>query len=331
MKLVGVLSNPKSTRNAASMQPVRDVIDQSTGVFHYEIANIEDVPAALQHFARYGVELLVINGGDGTIQAVFSALLNSNPFAVTPPIVILPAGKTNMIAMDLGAMRPKPARYLRQLLAWRNEGDLTARLTVRHILKIEGLTPAPIYGMFLGTAGIVAGIEYCRRWVYPLGLPNFLSHPLAVVALLVRTLGQALTRRGGGAEDLLVISMDGKGKTMGRYFIVIASTLDRLILGFRPFADWGAGGVRFFATENTPSIILRGLWLVITGRLRRRQATGVTSRRAHTVRMKLSAPVTVDGEMYHPPQGREVVITADNALQFLSFAPLPKPSKTAAP
>lgn len=325
MKLVGVLSNPKSTRNAASMQPMRDVVNQSTGIFHYEIAGIGDVSAVLHHFARYGVELLVINGGDGTIQAVFSALLNEKPFANTPPVVILPAGKTNMIAMDLGAMRPKPARYLRQLLAWRNEGDLKTRLTVRHILKIEGLEPSrAIYGMFLGTAGIVAGIEYCRRWVYPLGLPNFLSHPLTIAALFVRTLGQAMIQRprtDGGADDLLVVSMDGKGKTMGRYFIVIASTLNRLILGFRPFADVGAGGVRFFAAENTPGIILRALGLVITGRLRRRQVSGVTSRRAQTVRLKLSAPVTVDGEMYHPPPGREVVITADNALRFLSFAP----------
>lgn len=322
MKLIGVLSNPKSTRNSASMHPVREVVEGSSGIFHYEIGGIEDVPLALRQFADYGVELVVINGGDGTIQAAFSTLLNDQPFKVMPPVVILPAGKTNMIAMDLGARRPKPAEYLRQLLEWRRDGRIRQQLVRRHVLKIEGIDRArPIYGMFLGTAGIVAGIEYCRRWVYPLGLPNFLSHPLAVAALICRTLWRGAVQRAPEPDELLQISVDGKGKVMGRYFIVIASTLDRLIMGFRPFTDSGAGGVRFFAAEDTPSIILRALALVIRGKLKDRHVAGVTVRNAQMVRMRLSAPVTVDGELYTLPPGREVTVSADHALTFLSFAP----------
>jgi hypothetical protein len=40
----------------------------------------------------------------------------------------------------------------------------------------------PVLGMFLGGAGLADIMLYCRNKIYPLGLPNWLSHALAAMA-----------------------------------------------------------------------------------------------------------------------------------------------------
>src|SRR4029079_385626 len=44
----------------------------------------------------------------------------------------------------------------------------------------------PVIGMFLGGAGLADSMLYCRDKIYPLGLPNGLSHALTAIAVLVR-------------------------------------------------------------------------------------------------------------------------------------------------
>ena len=47
---------------------------------------------------------IVINGGDGTVQATLTEIHNGGAFGDdAPPVAVLPNGKTNLIALDLGA------------------------------------------------------------------------------------------------------------------------------------------------------------------------------------------------------------------------------------
>ena len=54
--------------------------------------------------ARVKPKVLVINGGDGTVQAALTELYHGGHFGDNPPpVAVLPNGKTNLIAHDLGA------------------------------------------------------------------------------------------------------------------------------------------------------------------------------------------------------------------------------------
>lgn len=321
MSLVAVLTNPKSTRNLSKLEKVRAVIEGYNGVFHFEINDVADIPHALERFAQYGAELLVINGGDGTIQATFSAMVNGTPFKKAPPIAILPAGRTNMIAEDLGAASPRPHVYLRKILEMAAKNDIGAHTVERHLLKVEGIPgQPPLYGMFLGTAGIVEGIKMCRRRIYPLGLPNLIAHTLAAAMVTLGTLTGGMGM--GGRPSPIQVHLDNRGMVMGRYSIVIATTLDRLILGFRPSGREGVGPVKYLSVENGGMTLLRSLWLAVTGRLQSRTTAGLTSRNARTVRMRLDSPVTLDGELYEAVGGREIVLSSDEKLSFLDFGSL---------
>ena len=70
-----------------------------------------------------GPKVLAINGGDGTVQAALTELHNGGHFGdEPPPVAVLPSGKTNLIALDLGA-HGDPIEALERLIALA-QGDL---------------------------------------------------------------------------------------------------------------------------------------------------------------------------------------------------------------
>lgn len=322
MTLVGVLTNPGSTRNLEQgLERTRDVIEEFNGVFHFEIADIGDISLALKRFAEYGAEVVAVNGGDGTIREVFSALLNESPFPRPPLIALLPAGKTNMMAEDFGAFGAKPHVYLRRLLELCRDGGVGENIQERHILRIMGVSgPDPLYGMFFGAAGIVQGIHFCRQRVYPMGLPNVISHSLAVMSFLFGTVFGGIGGRSPFRTEPVHVYIDKRGMVMGRYFVVTVTTLERFILGLRPFGREGSGPIKFLSVEDAPMTILKALRMTLTGSIRRRTAVGITARNAQSVRLRLSSAITVDGELYEVPPHHEIRISGEDKLRFVSFA-----------
>lgn len=320
MNLVGVLSNPASTRNREGLTELRETVDAFNGVFHFEIASIDEVSLALQRFAERGVDIIAVNGGDGTIQAVFTCLLTERPFAHIPPIAVLPAGKTNMIAEDLGALQPRPSVYLRELLAVIRDRELSNHMAKRHILRVTGVPGQPdLYGMFFGTAGIVKGIELCRRIVYPLGLPNAVSHPLAITIMLFGTIFGGLIGRSPLATSPLTLrEPDGTART-GQFFVVTLTTLDRLILGLRPVGTVGHGALRLLSVAQRPLAVLKGFWQSLWGNIRHEPDKGITSQCVEALELELSCPITLDGELYEFPEQTTIEVSAAEELTFITF------------
>ena len=94
---VGVIYNPRSHRNLGA--------DFDCGLCpHVHIAQPRErgqLPLALTEFAERGIDLLVINGGDGTVRDVLTcgqAIFGDD----WPAIAVLPKGKTNALTVDLG-------------------------------------------------------------------------------------------------------------------------------------------------------------------------------------------------------------------------------------
>ncbi len=101
---VGVVRNPMSHANIGRSEP--DTADASTtdAVLLVEPATPEALEQDLQAFAQCGVKMLVIDGGDGTIRDVLSRAATIFGDAM-PLIALIPSGKTNVLAIDLGVPR----------------------------------------------------------------------------------------------------------------------------------------------------------------------------------------------------------------------------------
>ncbi len=84
---------------------------------------------------------------------------------------MLPSGKTNLIALDLGA-RGDPIATLERLIELARSDDLARYTVARELIALRrpGAEDRPVIGMFLGGAGLADTMLYCRHKIYPLGL-----------------------------------------------------------------------------------------------------------------------------------------------------------------
>ena len=173
MANVALLSNPNSTGNRAILPEVRAYCAETADVFHYEVDHVDEIAKALETIARVKPKVLVINGGDGTVQAALTELHQGGYFGETPPpVAVLPNGKTNLIALDLGA-EGNPLKALERIVEMAKH-DLHEHLVDRELIALSDgeKDSRVVLGMFLGGAGLSEFILYCRHKIYPLGLPN---------------------------------------------------------------------------------------------------------------------------------------------------------------
>ncbi len=316
--LVAVVSNPLSTTNNERLEYVRQVVAESANVVHFELQGIETVEEALDFFAKASPSILVINGGDGTIGAVLAAILKRSPFSIVPPIAFLPGGKTNMTAADLG-FKGKPEKVLRQILKVARAGALADRVVRRRLIELDMGDGSPVkVGTFFGTAGIVKTIDWCRTYAYSKGLPNWLAHLYAASRVIMSAFGRnqnnSLMR-----SDAMKIQVVGGGHLDGRFAAVVCTTLDRLLLGLRPYGQEGKGGLRFSAVELGGGNVWRALKGLISGRYGKKSIEGTHVRCADEIRISGTDPVTLDGEIYHPQEGQDIILKGNKSLTFLSL------------
>lgn len=315
--MVALVSNPESSANLEHMDRVRALVRKSANLVHFELKSITDIEDALGLFARATPTLLVINGGDGTIGAVLSALIRNNPFKVIPPIAILPGGKTNMTAADLG-FKGSPEAVLKTLLKLVRTGRVSDHLSSRSLIELDlGDGSATRVGTFVGGAGIVPAIHWCREKAYASGYPNVVSHALAFFKLVRMVFAVGKNFERGGVVSDMTLKVRGTARWDGRYCIFVASTLDSVMMGIRPFGTVGAGRLQYSLIDADRRSLLRAIRGLITGTYGKGNVKGVTAGRGNTLELKTDAALTLDGEILTPVAGKPVILRSGKSLTFV--------------
>src|SRR5690606_18878524 len=155
MALVALLSNPRSTGNQSLLPRVRRFCAEEEDIFHYEVEQDGQIGAALRTIVRVRPKVLVVNGGDGTVQAALTELYHGGHFGdAPPPVAVLPNGKTNLIAHDLGATGDQIAALEKVLALART--DMAPNIVSRELIALSDGAEGgrPVLGMFLGGAGL---------------------------------------------------------------------------------------------------------------------------------------------------------------------------------
>ncbi|MEK0084889.1 diacylglycerol kinase family protein [Benzoatithermus flavus] len=272
----------------------------------------------LADLARREVRLIAVDGGDGTLQALLTALLASPVFPALPALAVLPGGSTNMTAAALGAGPRRPATLAR-LCALARTGRLEPYLRHHPVLKVERAPNRPAErGLFLGAAGICGAIRLCARRFHRHGLRGEWSS----LATLLSVLGRLVFRGTTGLDgETIAITADGETKAHRPCSFALATTLDRLVLGSRPFWNVGDRPIRVTAVAHPAPDLARHAWSLLCGRGARLPAETYHSRGAFRVELALERPFTIDGEFFAPVPGRPVVITAAETVPFLRLPP----------
>jgi Diacylglycerol kinase catalytic domain len=319
--LVALLSNPHSTGNRSSLPDVRSFCDRNRDIFHYEVEEAGQIARALEMIARVKPKVLVINGGDGTVQTALTELYHGGHFDGTPPpVAVLPNGKTNLIALDLG-VEGDPLIALASILELAR-GDLTPHIVARELISLtDGSENAkPVLGMFLGGAGLAEAILYCRHKIYPLGLPNGLSHFIAAIAALMSAIfglkADFLPRR----TESIRISLLRDGEIKGRFSVLIVTTLEKLLLGGRVDSD-DAGRLKLMAVDNRPWVMLRMMFASLRGLLGKNPLEGVHITNGDIIRIDGGrSSVILDGEVFEADNERPIILRSTAPVPFLKLA-----------
>ena len=324
MALVALLSNPRSTGNRSLLPRIRSFCAANADIFHYEVETIEQIGPALRTIARVAPRILVINGGDGTVQATLTELHHGGHFGNSPPLVaVLPNGKTNLIALDLGASGD-PIEALERVMAIAREGIEGNHRVERELISLSDGDPAarPVLGMFLGGAGLADSMLYCRHKIYPLGLPNGLSHVLTAFAVLLSLIFGLRLAFLPPRPSPVKVSLMRQGEIAGSFSLLIVTTLQRMLLGSTTSGGQSRlGALQLMLVDQSPMALLRALFAGFSGKLGRSALIGVHVERGDEIRIEGErSSVILDGEIFQAKAGHPIVLTHTAPLPFLRLA-----------
>ncbi|HEV2596502.1 MAG TPA: diacylglycerol kinase family protein [Sphingomicrobium sp.] len=320
---IALLSNPKSTGNIAQLPRIRAYCADHPEIFHYEVEQATQIGEAMISIAHIRPRILVINGGDGTVQAVLTELRNGHHFGDTPPpVAVLPSGKTNLIALDLGA-RGDPVEALERLLDLAREDDLGAHTVPRELIELRqsGADDRPVIGMFLGGAGLADTMLYCRDKIYPLGLPNGIAHGITAFALLMKLLLPMRASFLPPDPQPLSVSLKERGNNIsGRFSLLAVTTLEKLLLSSE-LAGRRSGSLKLLAVDERPFSILRGFAASIVGKLGNQKVRGVHFEEADEITIEGdNSHVILDGETFLAEVGMPISLKLARPLSFVRLA-----------
>jgi diacylglycerol kinase (ATP) len=296
---VGVIYNPRSHRNLGA--------DFDCGLCpHVHIAQPRaraQLPEALSEFAAKGIDLLVINGGDGTVRDVLTcgqAIFGDD----WPAIAVLPKGKTNALTVDLGI----PDDWsLQDAIDALDAGTRTLRRPIA-VSSIEEPGKVPtvsrVAGFIMG-AGAFTKATQAGQSAHKLGAFDGMVVAVTGTWALLQSLfaGRgnawrkgARMRIGLGTADA-PMAHSGRGDPEMRQ-LLFASTLERLPAGIRPFGALRSG-LKLVAVDQISRRTTALVPLVLLGKLRGGlRERGIHQLAASQFSLSIDDQFILDGEAF---------------------------------
>lgn len=261
--LVGIIRNPRSHLNKGS-----DPEDPNQPHLLMQTPrNREELRKTLADFAARKVSYLVISGGDGTLRDVLTC--GHDAFGDNwPEVILLPRGKTNAMAVDLGL--PHAWNVLDAFAAARAGKRLVRQPMV---IRSRDVTTVSVLGFVLGAGAFAIGTE--------LGQEAHRRGAFQSFAVGVTILWSALQAMFGGRGNRwrepvgMTLWIEPKGTELphgphgrpGRRFIFLASSLDTFPLGIKPFGRIAREGLRYVLIDTALRRVLLCLpYMLLTGR-----------------------------------------------------------------
>jgi hypothetical protein len=235
---------------------------------------------------------------------------------------VLPNGKTNLIALDLGA-EGDPIEALERVLELARSG-LDTHVVRRELISLSdgSATGKPVLGMFLGGAGLADTMLFCRHKIYPLGLPNWLAHVLTVFAALAAIVFGIRAAFLPPRPNKVKVSVIRSGQLQGRFAVLMVTTLERLLLKSQVRSDGQhSGAMQLLMVEQRPAAAVRVVLAALFGRLGRNRLGGVHIERTDEIRIEGErSSVILDGELFETGVNRPIVLRPTAPVPFLKLA-----------
>lgn len=318
MSKTGVIINPKSGRGRGKGVALAEILkhhpDDKVDVVL--LNNFTDLFSGLERFAANNVSSIFISSGDGTIQAIQTWVAESGKFKTLPRLCLLPHGTTNMTAADLGFRRNSiddQASFIANI----TPKEQRSRHTVR-VVNPKGR--GPLHGMFFGTGAISEATRYCQIAFNDKGVGG----NLATFATLAGALGKAMFFSANPKDPdrfdrpyAITLDIDGRQQCDGPQLMMLATTLNKLILGAKPFWGGATAPLRTMTMPYPVPNIPRWIVPVMFGFETRKSPPGSTSAACHRCEVTSPTSFVIDGEFYEAPDDEPLRLEAGPLFDYI--------------
>jgi len=318
---IGLIGNRNSGRAGRGAVLVHAAAGQGLPVA--ETGSLGELDAVLAAFAEAGVEVLAVHGGDGTVDAVIAALRSRPMFPREPLLALLSGGTTNMTHGDVGLRGPAPTA-LDRLRAAVAAGLSPQQVTARAPLRVTCPNapedpPAPGYGFFFATAAVPRVIRHTRARFHRRGLTGQASEALALGGALRRLLAGKVADDPLLHPDPLAVSLDGGPPREAPTVMLLATTLERLVLDLRP-APPAAGRIGVAGLEVPYARLTRRLPAFLRGRpLPGGAGEGLWRAQAAVLSVSAEGEATLDGELFPLSRAAPLYLAPAAPVRFVTL------------
>ncbi|HNZ02537.1 MAG TPA: diacylglycerol kinase family protein [Myxococcota bacterium] len=298
---LGVLTNPSAQHNERFPYTHRNLEKHLDSMSDAVVtASAAECDAAVRHLlVERGVNVLGINGGDGTIHSTLAAIIDLKRIdpSIPMPTLLLLNGGTYNIASRAMRTNHNPADTLRRFKARWADAPLacvsTRELALLQVTPTGSDAHGPIPGMVFGSQVIANVLDLCDGigGGY-IGFSEFLARGVAGYAFKTRFFNSNKWRLQHTADRIQVDGVSEHG-TVG----VVASTIDlKLARGLvwaisatDPADGFHSKTIRAMNPSDVVRLIPYLMWefphpMIVA--------------RPHTRTIQTSGPFTLDGELY---------------------------------
>lgn len=286
-----LIHNPLGGGNRRSGAQVPDLV-RAAGLPVWTITHPDELAAVLPDIARAAPDLLIVNGGDGTVDAVVTALRQTTAFAREPMLALLAGGTTNMIARDVG-LTGRPDRALRRVLAALVSGQPGEQIRRAPLILRRDSAP-DLLGFFVAGGAMPPLLRRVHQRVHQRGFISRGGEAWALLQTVWRLLFGDVRRDPVLQPRQLRWSVDARAEESSPMVLYFLTTLDRLVLGLNPARP--APGVRMMVLRHPYHRLVRSV-----ARLLRRLPFDTVGgdfifREGQTLRLHFEGELVLDGE-----------------------------------
>lgn len=318
---VVVISNPLSGKNTrGGFESFSKKISQYDAIDHLITSNESEIFQALMKCKQRRISIIIVNGGDGTLQCVLSFLKQDSNLDYEPELLLLQAGTTSMAYGDVGCKTSLHAT-LEALARYVNGGNNPFKKSVRAVIKMTlPATQQSLCGLFFGAGAIYSGILYCRQQLHTKGVRGELGASLAMLRFIV----DWLTVKRLATAVQANIMLDNKHHDQGRYNVITATSLARLLAGVYPF--WApvkcADAYALTLIKYNPPRPIMNFLTILRGRAphTKIQQQHYQSYSVRSAQLDIHGGFTLDGELFgDTDKNTRVHLETAGLITFLSL------------
>jgi diacylglycerol kinase family enzyme len=291
MSKIGIIHNPFAKGNLRRpwiAGKIREVMGE-IGVLR-ETKNINELPKVAEEFRDRGIDIIAVNGGDGTLHIAISAFVNVYGGQPLPRLMSLRGGTMNTMSNSL-----------------KIKGDTLSIIgaAVDRIKKGEPFLEKPQHLLKINDkCGFMSGAGVISKFL-DLYYSGGVTGPVRAAKLVSRTIGSAIFQTAFAKEIFSPVParvrMGEKKLDLEQYTVLLACVIKELGLGFTPTprAYEKPGHFHFLATDMRPYQVafkVPQLWLGKDLVHPRVAFTGATPKAVIEPVGKLR--YMIDGEMY---------------------------------